>query len=101
MSIETLAAYLSQPGTREFACGGDLAPEACAEEWIGEGFSADEAEAWIGTARCFEPRSARHLLEWGVTPEQAATPAEDGETVGYRVANGDLSAAKAAQLFAR
>jgi len=52
-------------------------------------------------ARCFEPQAARSLAGLGVTPGQAASRTRDGggeyvDTIGYKVANGDLTARQGA-----
>jgi|GEM_PF-6352429 len=75
---------------RDFACGNE-APEDVAEEWSWT--SPEVAEKWLD-ARCFDGASARLLDAEGVTPEQAATSGDVcgyTDSVGYAVANGDMS----------
>lgn len=85
---------------REFACGGQ-ATDRVAAEWGGHGFGADEVRGWLD-ARCFDAAAAAALRAAGVTPEQARATVDEGpcegETIGYAVANGDLSAARAAKI---
>ena len=52
-------------------------------------------------ARCFEPAAARSLAGLGVTPNQASLRTRDGhgdyiDTIGYKVASGDLTARQGA-----
>ena len=84
----------------EYAHGGN--PEGAAREWADEGFDADEVSQWL-EARCFAPGAADELRNHGISPEEAATPAERGGlvgTIGYWVANGDQGADEAAALVA-
>ncbi len=79
---------------------GDLADrggaaEIAAERWTHAGFDDELTVKWL-RARCFDPGAARELSELGVTPEQSAVRTRDGgggyiETIGYKVANGDLT----------
>ena len=84
-----------------FAHGGN--PDDAAETWTESGFSADEADEWL-KARCFHPSAARDLADAGVTPEMAATRTEAGsgdyvDTVGFKVADGDLEVEEARDLL--
>lgn len=71
------------------------------KEWDGEGLTVEEVEGYIA-ARVFIGQKAAPLKEAGITPEQAATRTGSdvgigcyGDTLGYKVANGDLSLEKA------
>lgn len=95
-----LAAVIEGHGP-EAAAG--ATPEAAAREWAAAGFD-DPAEVaeWLA-ARCFAPRGARALDDAGVTPEQAAALTREGsagyeETVGFKVARGDLSVEAARRI---
>jgi hypothetical protein len=84
-----------------FAHGGN--PDDAAETWTESGFSADETDEWL-KARCFHPSAARDLADAGVTPEMAATRTEAGsgdyvDTVGFKVADGDLEVEEARDLL--
>jgi hypothetical protein len=83
-----------------FAHGGD--PDSTAEAWEEAGFGVDEVDEWL-LARCFIPGAARDLADAGVTPQAARmrTSAGSGDyvdTVGFKVADGDLAAEEARDL---
>jgi hypothetical protein len=85
-----------------FAHGGN--PDDAAEAWAESGFSADEVDEWLA-ARCFHPSAARDLADAGVTAELAAIRTEAGagdyvDTVGFKVADGDLEVEEARDLVA-
>lgn len=87
----------------EFAHGGD--PESVAAEWQTAGFTADETGLWLD-ARCFTAEGALQLSDANVTAQQAAERTDAGlggyeDTIGYKVANGDMTAHAAAAIFAR
>lgn len=74
-----------------------------ADDWIEHGHDSDDVRAWLG-ARCYDAAAAAALRDAGVTPEQAATQTDAGsgyylDTIGYKVANGDLTARAAAALL--
>ena len=77
--------------------------EALAREWAAAGFGdAPEVEDWL-EAGCATPACARLLDDAGLTPEQAAIRTGGGsagyeETVGRKVANGDLSLEEARRV---
>lgn len=76
----------------DFAYGNED-PEDVAEEWIDSKFSPEEADAWIGTARCFYAKAAAMLRRYKVTPAEAAIRHGDNsysETLGYKLANRDM-----------
>jgi len=78
--------------------GGD--PGAAAKAWTKAGFDDALTARWL-TARCFDATTARALADMGVTPEQAAKRTRDGgggytDTIGYKVANGDMTARQGA-----
>ncbi len=76
---------------------GDAA--AAAKAWTEAGFDDETTAKWL-EARCFDPESAQAMAEMGVTPRQAANRTRDGgdylDTIGYKVANGDLTARQGA-----
>jgi hypothetical protein len=83
-----------------FAHGGN--PEDAAETWAESGFGADEVDEWL-RARCFHPSAARDLADAGLTPEMAAMRTNAGagdyvDTVGFKVADGDLEVDEAREL---
>ena len=96
-ALSRTLADMSEPD-RDWACGEDT-PDATAQAWINQGFTGLD---WLISARCFCPRSARALADHGITPEEASTAGpDDVDTVGYAVANGDMSAVSAAELCTR
>lgn len=83
-----------------FAHGGN--PDDAAETWAESGFEAQEVDEWL-RSRCFNPSAARDLADAGVTPDMAATKTEVGaadyvDTVGFKVADGDLEVEEARDL---
>ncbi len=71
------------------------APEAAARAWTAAGFDDATTAKWLD-ARCFAPDGARALAGLGVTPKQAAVRTRAGggdylDTIGYKVASGDLT----------
>ena len=91
-------------------CGGAAAragsPDEAAREWIEHGFDdAEEVEGWLA-AGCFEAAAARRLEEAGITPEQAALRTAAGDpavedTLGAKLARGELSLAEARRIITR
>ncbi len=77
--------------------------EEAAREWISAGFEdPEEVGEWL-RARCYTPAVAEVLDNAGITPEQAAmrTRAGTGEvedTIGHKVATGDLSVEEARRI---
>jgi hypothetical protein len=62
-----------------------------------------ELEAWL-EARCFDPEAAEDMDEVGVTPDMASVRTDAGsggyvDTVGYKVAAGDLELEEACALL--
>lgn len=105
--MDRMIAAVSEAGSRAY---GNEALGAVAQEWIDAGFDEVDAAQWLG-AGCFDANTAAELRKAGVTPEQAAVhPSGDdlrrvgarvegyGESIGYMVANGDLSTACALRL---
>lgn len=87
-------------GHGHFAHGGN--PDDATEAWAEAGFTASEVDEWL-KSRCFHPSSARDLADAGVTPEMAAIQTEAGagdyvDTVGFKVADGDLEVEEARDL---
>jgi len=87
------------------ALGNKTANDA-AREWIACGFDdAEEVGEWLA-ARCFDARVAAVLEEAGFTPAQAALRTEAGnaeyeDTIGYKIARGDLSLDEARRIITR
>ncbi|MGI8802002.1 MAG: hypothetical protein ACR2KV_07490 [Solirubrobacteraceae bacterium] len=78
--------------------GGD--PAAAALAWTNSGFDDEATIKWLD-ARCFDPGAARDLADLDILPGQAAKRTRDGggdyiDTIGYKVANGDLTARQGA-----
>ncbi len=83
-----------------FAHGGN--PDDAAETWAESGFDATEVDRWL-TARCFNPSAARDLADAGVSPELGGMRTDAGsgtytDTVGFKVADGDLEVEEARDL---
>jgi hypothetical protein len=83
-----------------FAHGGN--PDSATDAWKEAGFSADEVDEWL-LARCFIPGAARDLADAGVTPQAARLRTSAGagdyvDTVGFKVADGDLEPEEARDL---
>jgi hypothetical protein len=86
----------------DFAARGN--PDAAAEAWAEAGFNAAEVEEWL-KARCFDAGAARDLADADVTAAMAATRTEAGrgdytDTVGFKVADGDLEVGEAREIAA-
>lgn len=84
-----------------FAHRGD--PDDACEAWEEAGFDAGEVDDWLN-ARCFDPDAAEDLDDVGITPEMAASKTGAGpgsyfDTVGYKVAVGDLELEAACELL--
>jgi hypothetical protein len=78
--------------------GGD--PAAAALAWTKAAFDDEATSAWLD-ARCFDPTAARALADLDILPGQAAKRTRDGrgdyiDTIGYKVAAGDLTARQGA-----
>lgn len=93
--METMARMV-QVVSRHSQAVGNAPYGEVAQEWIDAGFSAEGADRWI-SAGCFEARSAAALRDAGVKAEQAAAQYESGMTIGYAVANGDISVGEAVE----
>jgi hypothetical protein len=84
-----------------FAHRGD--PDGGCEAWEEAGFVAGEVDEWLN-ARCFDPDAAEDLDDVGITPEMASSKTGAGnggyfDTVGYKVAVGDLELDEACELL--
>jgi hypothetical protein len=84
-----------------FAHRGD--PDAASEAWEETGFDAGEVDDWLN-ARCFDPDAAEDLDDVGITPQMASSKTGAGngnysDTVGYKVAAGDLGLEEACELL--
>jgi hypothetical protein len=83
-----------------FAHRGD--PAWACEVWEETGFEAGEVDEWLN-ARCFDPDAAEDMDDVGINPEMASMQTEAGngdyvDTVGYKVAAGDLGLEEACEL---
>lgn len=93
------------------ACNSELAAgsedeamvRVAAQEWADAGFTVDEVTAWL-EARCFVADAATALKEAGLSPAECRAEANADlgsghyvDTVGFKVANGDLSVDYAAR----
>lgn len=84
-----------------FAHGGN--PDDTTETWAESGFDAREVDEWLG-ARCFDPNAARDLADTGVEAVDARMKTEAGrgdytDTIGFKVAAGDLEVEEARDLL--
>ncbi|MDO5633453.1 MAG: hypothetical protein Q4G34_01075 [Micrococcus sp.] len=68
-----------------------------AQEWVDEGFTAEEVAAWLGDADLAWPVTAAAFRDAGITPAQAGQEVgvdighgEYVRTLAYKVGNGDL-----------
>ena len=91
-------------GYGEFAYGSPADLDRAVQEWIGHDFTDAGVKAWLN-AGAFTAHAANALHEAGVTPEEAGERREElddrGNTIGYAVANGDLSVANALKILGR
>ena len=83
------------------AHGGD--PDAASEAWEETGMEPGEVEGWL-EARCFDPEAAEDMDEIGITPDMASVRTDAGsggyvDTVGHKVAAGDLQREEACALL--
>lgn len=95
-------------GTGGFGTPAD--PEVVASvaaDWASAGFTAAQVDEWLG-ARVFTPEAARALLEREIFPAQASrlSGPDQGlgqyeDTVGYKLANNDLTSAEADEIVRR
>ncbi len=96
-----IESILEQHG--DFAHGGDV--EDTAIDWHEYGFTAIQADEWLN-ARCFTATAAASLQVQGFTPDEVKTETDENvgmgqyaDTIGYKVANGDLSVEAARTLL--
>ena len=80
---------------------GDL--DAASEAWEETGMESGEVEGWL-EARCFDPEAAEDMDDVGITPDRASVRTDAGtggyvDTVGYKVAAGDLTLEEACALL--
>lgn len=86
---------------RRFGALGDRggSSEAAAEAWTAAGFDDKSTARWL-SVRCFDPRAAGALAKLGLDPAAVTVRTRDGggylDTIGYKVANGDLTPRQAA-----
>lgn len=83
-----------------FACGQDI--ESIADDWEDYDFSPEQADAWI-SAGCFVAYAARRMTDAGISPEDASQNCDQdrypGISIGYAVANADLSVEEAKKII--
>jgi len=65
--------------------------------------TAADVDEWL-KARCFDPSAAEDMSDAGITPEMASAVTEAGsggyvDTIGFKVANGDLEVEEARDLL--
>jgi hypothetical protein len=77
-------------------------PAWACEVWEETGFEAGEVDEWLN-ACCFDPDTAEDMDDVGINPEMASMQTEAGngdyvDTVGYKVAAGDLGLEEACEL---
>jgi hypothetical protein len=69
-----------------------------AEEWQSYGFDAEQVDSWLN-ARVFTAIAAHNLFLEGLNPDDVKWIPEGGyDTIGYMVANCDMTAEKAKTL---
>ena len=91
-------------GRHTDAVAGAATAEEAARRWTEAGFDdAEEVEDWLH-ARCFDAERARALELAGITPEQASIRTTAGrasydDTIGYKLARGDLSIEEAKRII--
>lgn len=88
---------------KAFLCGNDEDPKDIAREWAWRDFTADEVQEWVDS-RCFEAEGADDLRSAGITPLQASKRTAEGvggynDTLGYKVANRDITAEEALSII--
>lgn len=85
-----------------FAYGSLEDIERISEEWEDYDFSPSDADEWL-SAGCFRAADARAMVDAGIAPEDAERHHDQenypGVSIGYAVANGDLSVEKAKKLI--
>ena len=77
--------------------------DAASEAWEQTGMESGEVEAWL-EARCFDPEAAEDMDDVGITPDMASVRTDAGsggyvDTVGFKVAAGDLGLEEACLLL--
>jgi hypothetical protein len=97
IALEAMLRDLSS-GDRDFLCG-EESPQDIAREWHSQGFTPASMREWAFRARCFRAEAARALTVSGLNPEDCRARGPYGETIGYRVANGDMSLQDALQAL--
>lgn len=80
----------------DFARGSEPAQEI-ADQWEAAGLSPEEAYAYL-EAKCYDPEAAAALRDAGVSAAAAAAH-HRYDTIGYEVANRDLSVAEVRRLL--
>jgi hypothetical protein len=78
-------------------------PDAASEALEETGMESVEVEEWL-EARCFDSEAAEDMDDVGITPDMASVRTDAGsggyvDTVGYKVAAGDLGLADACALL--
>jgi hypothetical protein len=100
MTSEEMIQVLHNYGA--FAYGQEEDIENIAEEWEDYDFSPAEADDWLG-AGCFRAADAREMVNYGIAPEDAERHHDQenypGVSIGYAVANGDLTISEAKKII--
>lgn len=92
-------AELSCGDAQELTCGvQDF--QKLAQDWYACGFTPTLVKKWLA-ARCYAPVAAKLFTQAGITPELASETTDKGlggyaDTIGYKVANRDMTIAEAA-----
>lgn len=96
-NIELIIATLRRHGP--FAYGSEDRINQIAQEWHSHDFTDQGVDNWLNTG-CFCAAAASDLSDAGVTHRQAASYYKDsGYSVGYMVANSDLSVVEAVEYL--
>jgi hypothetical protein len=100
MTSEEMIQVLRNHGT--FAYGQESDIESVAEEWEDYDFSPAGADVWL-SAGCFRAADARALADAGIAPEDTEkdydSESNPGISIGYAVANGDLTVEEAKKMI--
>lgn len=84
-----------------FAYGQESDIESIADDWEDYDFIPETADAWL-SAGCFRASDAYAMSESGILPEDAGKNYDQerapGISVGYALANGDISLAEAKRI---
>lgn len=97
MASEEMVQVLRNHGVYAYGQESDI--ELIAEEWEDYDFSPDQADKWL-EAGCFQAGDAYLMAFDGITPEQAAYRGEEMQySIGYAVANNDMTIDEAKRII--